>query len=110
MGMFDYIRFEGAEYQTKDTPAQALDQYEIREDGTLWYQNYDCELVDDPDHFLGGYLKQFNHRWEFVSKFDGVIRFYREDKENGGYNADKWIEYKALFMDGKIIKIQRQEQ
>jgi hypothetical protein len=31
--------------------------------------------------------------------FDGQIRFYR-----AGANRDTWIEYKALFMDGKIIK------
>jgi hypothetical protein len=40
-------------------------------------------------------------------KFDGLVRFYREDEDNGGYKADKWIEYKALFMDGKILKIEK---
>lgn len=52
MGMFDDIKckyplpLNGANdlvYQTKDTPAQFLDKYEIREDGTLWHENYDIE-------------------------------------------------------------------
>jgi hypothetical protein len=33
--------------------------------------------------------------------FDGVLRFYRSDKEN----PDCWIEFKTLFMDGRMIKI-----
>jgi hypothetical protein len=33
------------------------------------------------------------------------IRFYREDKDSGGYKNDAWVEYRALFMDGKIIKL-----
>lgn len=52
MGMFDTLRCKyplpvtGASdlvYQTKDTPAQWLDYYEIREDGTLWHEAYDTE-------------------------------------------------------------------
>lgn len=50
MGMFDYLRckyplpIDGTQhllYQTKSTPAQFLDHYEIREDGSLWHQEYD---------------------------------------------------------------------
>ena len=36
-------------FQTKDTPAQYLDLYEIREDGTLWHEDYDIEDQSDPD-------------------------------------------------------------
>jgi hypothetical protein len=48
MGMFDYVKchyplpVKGAEdliYQTKDTPSQWLDMYEIRADGTLWHED-----------------------------------------------------------------------
>jgi len=104
MGMFDYIAYEGHEYQTKDTPAQSIDNYKI-EGLALWYENYDAEWIDDDDGILGGYLKKFNSRWEMCDEFDGLIRFYREDKESGGYEADKWIEYSALFMDGKLLRI-----
>lgn len=42
MGMFDNIKcamVPAGEYQTKDTPVQYLDNYEIRADGSLWRRN-----------------------------------------------------------------------
>jgi len=99
MGMFDYIRYNGEEYQTKDTPAQMMDLYEIRSDGTLWYENYDSKWIEDDDKFFGGYLDKKNPRWEPMMFFDGLIRFYRAAEDRKA-----WIEYRALFMDGKIIK------
>ena len=57
MGMFDYINCEyplpvddapKGDYQTKDTPAQSLDFYTIKADGTLWGQEYDIEDRSDP--------------------------------------------------------------
>ena len=110
--MFDNLYYEGKEYQTKDTPNQAIDKYKIETDQDsghqyLWVEEYDCEWVEEPERLLGGYLKQFNERWVCCHDFDGVIQFYREDKENGGYKNDAWIEYKALFMDGKVIKFER---
>lgn len=104
MGMFDNITYNGEEYQTKDTPSQGLDRYEIRGD-ELWFKDTQYEWIEDPEHFLGCYMKEVSHEWKFMSKFDGLVRFYREDKDNGGYKNDAWIEYRALFMDGKIIKL-----
>jgi len=88
MGMFDYMRChytlpvsgaEALEYQTKDTPAQYLDQYEIRADGTLWHQDYDTEDRSDPnaDGFarLFGCETRINDRWEPVT-LTGEIVFY----------------------------------
>ena len=106
--MFDYLYYEGAKYQTKDTPAQGCDNYKI-ENGELWYENYESEWVEDKERFLGGYIHQFNERWECCHDFDGVIDFYREDKENGGYKNNAWIEYHSLFMDGKMIKLVKKE-
>jgi len=103
MGMFDQLYYQGKEYQTKDTPAQLLDNYRI-EDNQLWYEEYDAEWVDGEGLF-GGSLKKFNERWIPCNGFDGLVRFYREDKEKGGYKADAWIEYKALFMNGHMIKL-----
>jgi hypothetical protein len=108
MGMFDYVNYEGCEYQTKDTPEQGMETYEIRGD-ELWYKQVEREWYEDEDSLFGGYLREISHEWKFCKDFDGLIRFYREDKENGGYKEDKWIEYKALFMDGKIIKLERIE-
>lgn len=98
MGMFDYIKYRGDEYQTKDTPRQLMDNYEIRDD-ILWYENYDGDWMEDDDTLFGGYLEKKNVRWEPLMYFDGQIRFYR-----AGANRDTWIEYKALFMNGRIIK------
>jgi hypothetical protein len=104
MGMFDYINYQGHEYQTKDTPEQGMETYEIRGD-ELWYKQVEREWVKDEDAFLCGYLTEISHEWKFRNKFDGEIRFYREDKDSGGYKNDAWVEYRALFMDGKIIKL-----
>jgi hypothetical protein len=108
MGMFDTVRFENHEYQTKDTPAQCLEYYEIRGD-ELWFKKVVREWVDDKTSFLSGYLKEVSHEWVFCNDFDGRILIYREDDDRGGYKSDKWIEYKILFMDGKILKCERIE-
>jgi hypothetical protein len=110
MGMFDQLYYRGEEYQTKDTPAQLLDNYKIEVDQDsglpyLWHEEYDSEWVDDGRHLFGGGLLRSNERWVLCDSFDGLIRFYREDKEKGGYKADAWIEYQALFMNGHMIKL-----
>ena len=103
MGMFDNIEYKGRQYQTKDTPLQTLDNYKIEQDQDsghwhLWHEEYDAEWVDGEGLF-GGSMKQSNHRWVQCADFDGEIRFYyyrsNEDQE----------EYRALFMDGRMLKI-----
>jgi hypothetical protein len=103
MGMFDNIEYRGRPYQTKDTPAQMLDNYKIEQDQTsghwyLWREEYDAEWVEDEGLF-GGSIKQSNHRWVLFKEFDGEIRFYyyRTDEDQE--------EYRALFMDGRMLKI-----
>jgi hypothetical protein len=103
MGMFDNIRYKGRDYQTKDTPAQMLDNYKIEQDQDsghwyLWHEEYDAEWVEDGGLF-GGHLKQFNHRWQHCDDFDGNIRFYWYRSE------DDQEEYRALFMNGQMLKI-----
>jgi hypothetical protein len=107
MGMFDYLNFEGKQYQTKDTPRQTMEDYEIR-GNELWWRKCEYEWEDN-DSLFGGYLKEVSHEWIFCNFFDGVIVFYREDKENGGWEKNAWEEHKALFMDGKIIKMEKIE-
>jgi hypothetical protein len=104
MGMFDNLEYRGREYQTKDTPLQTLDNYKIEQDQTsghwyLWHEEYDAEWVDSEDGFLGGTLVQSNERWIRCDDFDGEIRFYyyRSDEDQE--------EYRALFMDGQMLKI-----
>jgi hypothetical protein len=103
MGMFDNIKYCNEEYQTKDTPAQLCDNYKI-DDNQLWYEEYDSEWEDGAGLFGGG-IRKFNERWVLCNEFDGLIRFYREDQSRGGYKADAWIEYQALFMNGNMIKL-----
>lgn len=129
MGMFDYITCKyplpvsGAndlEYQTKDTPNQTLDLYEIREDGALWVQEYDIEdhseaakwLAQNPgkelpsrlDNFTGkffGCMARVNKRWKQVLDFTGEIRFYTSlPPDHSG-----WIEWSAYLEGGKVVRL-----
>jgi hypothetical protein len=104
MGMFDYINYGGHEYQTKDTPDQFMEHYEIRH-GELWYKQVEREYIEDDGNLFGGCLHEISHEWKFLNTFDGLIRIYREDEKNGGYKNGAWIEYDMLFMNGKIIKL-----
>jgi hypothetical protein len=104
MGMFDNIEYRGRAYQTKDTPAQLLDRYKIEQDPTsghwyLWHEDYDAEWCQEEGQLFGGSIKQSNHRWVQCADFDGEIRFYY-------YGSDEdQEEYRALFMDGQMLKI-----
>lgn len=106
MGMFDYVNFEGKQYQTKDTPQQSMDTYEIRGD-ELWWRKVEYEWVEEKDWIFSGRLNEVSHEWLFCDRFDGVIDFYREDKDNGGWEKNAWVEYHALFNNGKMIKLER---
>ena len=108
MGMFDNLHYQGHEYQTKDTPAQMLDNYKIEQDQIsglwyLWHEEYDSEWQEDGG-FFGGHLKQYNQRWVRCDNFDGVVDFYRS-ADNTTTVPENWIEYHALFMDGRLLKI-----
>jgi hypothetical protein len=79
-GELDGINWLSEEFQTKDLDS-ALCNYEIREDGTLWKKVHSSK---------------FEH-----SKYTGSVTFYSfYMKENNDY----WIEFIALFEDGKLIK------
>lgn len=105
--MFDYLLYEGKEHQTKDTPQQAMDTYEIR-GKELWWKKTEYEWVEDGGLF-GGYLKEVSHEWVFCDRFDGVIDFYRDDKEKGSKESI-WIEYHSLFNNGVMIKLERKDE
>lgn len=130
MGMFDNIkckyplpveRANDLDYQTKDTPAQFLDLYEIREDGTLWHESYDVEdnsegtkweaanpdrELELPEEMKGlsrliGCMTRVNQRWEEIKDFTGEICFYTTllPKHSG------WIEWSAYFENGKVVRM-----
>ena len=113
MGMFDYITCKyplplGANnfcvFQTKDTPAQFLDLYEIREDGTLWHEEYDVEDRSDPSKEgldgLVGCRTRINIRWE-PCPVTGEIRFY--DWRQG--ETPDWIEFSSYFVNGTLKEL-----
>ena len=119
MGMFDEIRclyplpLEGANaraYQTKDTPAQFTDLYEIREDGTLWHEAYDIEDQSNPNatgiERIFGMCARVNERWEPVD-FTGEIRFYdfRKSDPLDSTQDEGWIEWSAYFTKGQIVAL-----
>lgn len=93
MGMYDYLYYEGDEYQTRDTPSQWMRKYKI-EDGKLYE-----DVINDQDPYSYCIPKT---QYEFCSSFDGVINFYRNISEERGKYV--WLEYKALIMDGNVIK------
>jgi hypothetical protein len=94
MGMFDYLTCHyrlpvpGAnerEYQTKDTPCQACNKYEITAEGTLRHQEWptgaDAPWVEHPD-------------------FAGKLRFCDFSDKNKG-----WLEFVATFENGRVSNI-----
>jgi len=85
------------EFQTKDTNAQSLDLYEIREDGTLWHQAYDVDnrmrrLEDRATKAnmnirkRAGMGEPYKYRWERVI-LTGEIRFYSGSFQHMNFSA-----------------------
>lgn len=95
MGMFDYIQYNGKNYQTKDTPHQFMGEYEIR-GKELWFNNLNQVWVEDEDALFGGRLISESDEWYQLGNFDGAIRFYDDETE-----------YLALFWEGEMIRIKQ---
>ena len=114
MGMFDNITCRyplpvpGAndlDYQTKDTDAQALDSYEIREDGTLWHENYDVEDHSDPNAEglarIKGMMTRVNERWEQVLGTGEIVFYTSLDDNHRG-----WLQWSAYFVRGQLKHVE----
>lgn len=107
MGMFDYLTVKiplpgGVVrecYQTKSLPAMWLDEYEIREDGTLWHQDYDTEDRSEPNS-LAGSLTPVNKRWVPVN-YTGEVRFHSYDRNQDPVS----VAFVALFVDGRMTHV-----
>jgi hypothetical protein len=137
MGMFDDIRckyplpIEGAcelPYQTKDTDAQFLDQYEITEKGELIHQTYTVEdrskrglwEKENPgkevppeltgfDAFIGCMARN-STGWKTENDFFGKIVFYERIVKGDVNDEDSgWLEWSAKIADGKLISIRLEE-
>jgi hypothetical protein len=116
-------------FQTKDTPAQRMSSYTITADGYLLANCKEYQWIDTPENvkedatameafFNRGYSKVTREWTEQCLHFNGAVEFYdsypHADKKTGddyqhGEFADGWVEYKALFQNGKCIQISQGE-
>lgn len=110
MGFYDTLRCHfplpvaGAneqEFQTKSTPAQLCDAYEIRTDGTLWHQAYEMEDRSDP-HAKGlgrfaGMATRVNQRW-VPEPMSGELRFYT-------FRGADIFEFVGEMMSGRLVAL-----
>lgn len=110
MGVFDDLRCkyplpipeaQDFVFQTKDTDAQYCDDYELREDGTLWRECYDSEIIIDPSSPLGMRQDRRNIRWE-QEVVTGEVCFYHLVKDESRH---LWYEFQAWFRDGVLKEI-----
>lgn len=106
------INFNELKYQTKDLD-NILGYYEIREDGTLWNKKIEQEYIaGNPNgktfRERFGTIKTIKEWWE-PCKFSGDISFYHSlqynEYANTDWENDYWIEFKSIFIDGTLSKI-----
>jgi hypothetical protein len=114
MGMFDEIRVEqilpdrteqsSTWYQTKSLDCH-LDKYVITANGELYRECWNHEWVEEPDHFLNGYIRKVEgtYRRDYLTDFHGDIIFYSSKPE---LNTNRiWRDYHARFTEGKLSRI-----
>jgi len=113
MGMFDEIRVEQIlpnEYEITDTWYQTksfdcvMARYVITAKGELYEEKWDWEWIEDPNHWLKGYIKKIenSYRRDYLTDFHGDIRFYTSKP----LNSDRvWRDYHARFTEGKLSRI-----
>lgn len=115
MGMYDYIRCDYPlpgnpkvdEWQTKYTPAQALETYIINADGRLQHEEVDYVDRSNPNaeglDRLVGMATPENHRIVDEPDFRGEIVFCGDDD-----SGVRW-RFSALFDCGKLLNIKQIE-
>jgi hypothetical protein len=106
MSVYDYLTCKdplpggvpnGLTFKTHDMPCPYHDHYEIREDGSLWYEDYDVEDRSDPnakgfERYIG-FMTRVNKRW-IPCAFTGEISFYTET-----------LAFSSFFVKGKLKEI-----
>ena len=113
-------------FQTKDTPNQAMSTYRIDGHGQLWFKQVEGrwekgkEVADDAPFSekiaaMGHFVVEAE--WYEKEPYTGAINFYESynhaeyhELDDHAGNSDEWmrfvrgwIEYSALFKDGKLI-------
>lgn len=111
--MFDHVRCryplpdseaQNLEYQSKSTPALALDNYVITPDGHLLHEDYDTRMEENAVAPFGFYLHRENCRWEAVD-FRGELEIHTSVKQPDG--TLKWYSYLLWFKDNRVADMQR---
>lgn len=107
------FNFNSTSFQTKDLE-NGLDNYEIREDGSLWIRRTESERVEG-DKKAKSFIDRFGHmklikEWWEPTKFTGVIEFYNSigfdgEVDRDSYEKDYWVEFIATFVDGQITTV-----
>lgn len=113
-------------FQTKDTPNQAMSTYRIDGAGQLWIEETEGhweegkECAEDAsfsEKIASWGRMVIDERWWELEDFTGNIRFYESyshpeyhELDDHAGNSDDWmrfvrgwIEYSALFKNGKLI-------
>lgn len=107
MGMFDSVRCYYREmseedqergYQTKDLN-NALDNFEIREDGSLWILEFEEFWRTNQENGKEEYIRE-NERWIPEESITDTIVFY--DYEDG-----ESIDYKVQWTNGKLTYFEK---
>lgn len=98
--------FHPCGFQTKDLD-NALDCYEIREDGTLWLRECEREYTEGNPNGKTfsekyGIVKEIKVWWTHV-KLTKSIDIYTYQHGEGAY--DYWVVFSIQFVDGVINKI-----
>jgi len=92
-------------YQTKDFD-NAMDVYEIHEDGTLWLHCAEYEYTDGNPNAKSlieklPTRKEIKTWWQQIFPITDTVRLYAYDSDTNE-TYDYWIEYDVIFVDGKV--------
>lgn len=105
MGLFDNLRCalplpgasalaQSCNFQTKDLDC-AMDQFEIRSDGSIWHEAYDTRIEKTEESFFGLFIHRDNPRWE-PYEHTGELRFYEYISES------EEVEFIAFYLRGAL--------
>jgi hypothetical protein len=107
MGLFDRVccryplpdpECQDLEYQSKDTPSQWMDNYEITPEGYLLHESYEHGADRWPGH-----ASTENPKWVRV-EYRGELEIHTilEPPDQPG----RWVSYLFWFRDGRVVDMQ----
>ena len=110
MGMFDEVichyplpwpEVQDSIWQSKNTPSQYLDRYEIRSDGTLWLEAYTSRWEEDASSPLGFRLYRDDVHWVQVSDVGGELEIHTF-VEHADHPGGQWYRVLFWFRNGTV--------